>query len=113
MWGGEDHTKHVLVLPGDVASDDGGGDEAVEEEGGGEDDGEEGEPVQQLQLTVTVRPSQLLYQGLANSLNVLDKWRMGGGKQCVGSEKIISGSGSNLSGNSGSGSKLNILKNTK
>ncbi len=55
-------TQHVLVLPGDVAADDGGGDEAVEDEGGGQDHGEQGEPVQQLQLTVPVRAAQLPYQ---------------------------------------------------
>ena len=33
-------------------------------------------------------------------------------KQCVGSEEIISGSGSDFSDNSGSGSKSNFLKNS-
>jgi hypothetical protein len=55
-------TEHVLVLPGDVAADDGGGDEAVEDEGGGQDHSEQGEPVQQLQLTVPVRAAQLSNQ---------------------------------------------------
>ncbi len=55
-------TEHVLVLPGDVAADDGGGYEAVEDEGGGQDHSEQGEPVQQLQLTVPVRAAQLPYQ---------------------------------------------------
>ncbi len=55
-------TEHVLVLPGDVAADDGGGDEAVEDEGGGQNHSEQGEPVQQLQLTVPVRAAQLPYQ---------------------------------------------------
>ncbi len=55
-------TQHVLVLSGDVAADDGGGYEAVEDEGGGQDHSEQGEPVQQLQLTIAVRAAQLPYQ---------------------------------------------------